>query len=151
MNRGASFLMVKKVVCLFVIISLTFCMINSQSVNAEAAVTSELLKKELDGSCEIVDGLKELGFTSEQAKNILSLDRHDSTYYNGIQSKIDSLKKPSLALLSTTFSIDGYAIAVVVYYYDYYEFLLNRAKLASLQYSYSGRLALRTEEAIGEW
>ena len=87
--------MVKKVVCLFVIISLTFCMINSQSVNAEAAVTSELLKKELDGSCEIVEGLKELGFTSEQAKNILSLDRHDSTYYNGIQSKIDSLKKPS--------------------------------------------------------
>lgn len=72
--------MVKKVVCLFVIISLTFCMINSQSVNAEAAVTSELLKKELDGSCEIVEGLKELGFTSEQAKNILSLDRHDSTF-----------------------------------------------------------------------
>ncbi|MGN0270376.1 MAG: hypothetical protein ACI4CX_06745 [Candidatus Weimeria sp.] len=55
-----------------------------------------------------------------------------------------------LALLSTTFPIDGYAIAVVVYYYDYYEFLLNRAKLASLQYSYSGRIALRTEEAIGE-
>ncbi|MGN0240091.1 MAG: hypothetical protein ACI4CS_00235 [Candidatus Weimeria sp.] len=73
----------------------TYILYDQQSVNAEAAVTSELLKKELDGSCEIVDGLKELGLTSEQAKNILSLDRHDSTYYNDIQSEIDSLKKPS--------------------------------------------------------
>ncbi|MGN0241715.1 MAG: hypothetical protein ACI4CS_08525 [Candidatus Weimeria sp.] len=56
-----------------------------------------------------------------------------------------------LALLSTTFPIDSYSVTLSIYYYDYYSYLVDRAKLASLQYSFSERLALRTEAAIDEW
>ena len=50
--------------------------------------------------------------------------------------------------ISLSFSVVGYSIAVTLYYYDYYSYIFDRAKLASLQYSFSGRLALRTEQAI---
>lgn len=112
----------RSIIYSIVIISLLTCIFYQSSINVYANEPLEL-GDILSGSDEVADGMSALGFNSEQIRNILSLERHKTGFYSGIS----------------------------IYYYDYYSFLIDRAKFASLQYSFSERLALRSEAAIDEW
>ena len=63
-------------------------------ISANAATMQDNIKQMLEESDKIAEGLKEIGFNSEQAKDILSLTRHESDFYSGIQEDIDYLKQP---------------------------------------------------------
>ena len=45
-------------------------------ISANAATMQDNIKQMLEESDKIAEGLKEIGFNSEQAKDILSLTRH---------------------------------------------------------------------------
>lgn len=53
-----------------------------------------------------------------------------------------------MSLLAATPSLVGYGISMTVFYYDFCSSILNRARLAALQYSHSGRVALRLDKVL---
>lgn len=53
-----------------------------------------------------------------------------------------------MSVLAATPSLVGYGISMTVFYYDFCSSILNRARLAALQYSHSGRVALRLDKVL---
>ncbi len=85
-----------------------------------------------------------------------SVDQIIRTVTDSIEDPINELTKDYIALcvtglisvLTSTPVLAGLSISLSVFYYDCYSSLINRARLAALQYSYHGRLALRIEKTL---
>lgn len=65
-----------------------------------------------------------------------------------VEDYIDLCVTGFLAVLATTPPLVGFGISMTVFYYDFCSSILNKARLAALQYSYSSRVALRLEKVL---
>lgn len=65
-----------------------------------------------------------------------------------VEDYIDLCVTGFLAVLAMTPPLVGLGISMTVFYYDFYSSILNKARLAALQYSYSSRVALRLEKVL---
>lgn len=98
----------------------------------------------------IIDGMQKKYSTAANADQIID------TITKSIEDPVKDATRNYIVLcvtglvsvLTATPALAGLSISLSVFYYDVYSSLMNRARLAALQYSYHGRLALRIEKVL---
>lgn len=88
------------------------------------------------------------GFSADEMIDEINKTLDDSENEEIINEYASICVTGMLSMLASTIPVIGMSVSMTVFYYDCYSSIINRARLAALQYSYSTRVTLRMEQAL---